>query len=124
MITISQLSKSFGARVLFEDVSLQLNAGSRYGLVGANGSGKTTFLRILAGDEPATDGTVAFGSQARVGVLRQDRFLDDATQRWRLHARGARHFGARGPRHPDRVAPPATRDALRRLQAARPPRAG
>jgi ATPase subunit of ABC transporter with duplicated ATPase domains len=58
-------------------VSLQLNAGSRYGLVGANGSGKTTFLRILAGDEEASAGQVLLAKGARVGVLRQDRFLDD-----------------------------------------------
>jgi ATPase subunit of ABC transporter with duplicated ATPase domains len=78
MIGISRLAKAYGGRTLFEDVSLQLNAGSRYGLVGANGSGKTTFLRVLAGDEPATEGTVAIPGRARVGVLRQDLFLDDA----------------------------------------------
>src|ERR1700722_5372640 len=78
MIGVSRLAKSFGGRTLFEDVSLQLNAGSRYGLVGANGSGKTTFLKVLAGDEAATDGTVAIPGRARVGVLRQDLFLDDA----------------------------------------------
>jgi ATPase subunit of ABC transporter with duplicated ATPase domains len=78
MITISRLGKSFGGRTLFEGVSLQLNAGSRYGLVGANGSGKTTFLKILAGDEPATDGSVTFPKRARIGVLRQDQFMDDA----------------------------------------------
>ena len=77
MISITKLAKSYGDRTLFEDVSLQLNAGSRYGLVGANGSGKTTFLEILAGDEPASDGSVAIPGRARVGVLRQDRFLDD-----------------------------------------------
>ena len=77
MISVTRLSKSYGDRTLFEDVSLQLNAGSRYGLVGANGSGKTTLLEILAGDEAATDGTVAIPGRARVGVLRQDRFLDD-----------------------------------------------
>ncbi|HEY8039202.1 MAG TPA: ABC-F family ATP-binding cassette domain-containing protein, partial [Polyangiaceae bacterium] len=77
MIGISQLAKAYGGRTLFEGVSLQLNAGSRYGLVGANGSGKTTFLEILAGDEPATEGSVAIPGRARVGVLRQDRFLDD-----------------------------------------------
>ena len=78
MIGIHDLAKAFGGRTLFEGVSLQLNAGSRYGLVGANGSGKTTFLKILARDEPATDGTVSIPGRARVGVLRQDRFLDDA----------------------------------------------
>jgi ATPase subunit of ABC transporter with duplicated ATPase domains len=78
MISVSNVGKSFGGRALFEDVSLQLNAGARYGLVGANGSGKTTFLRILAGDEPASEGSFTIASGARVGVLRQDRFLDDS----------------------------------------------
>ena len=77
MISTSQLGKSYGGRTLFAGVSLQLNAGSRYGLVGANGSGKTTLLEILAGDEPASEGTVAIPSRARVGVLRQDQFLAD-----------------------------------------------
>jgi ATPase subunit of ABC transporter with duplicated ATPase domains len=77
MIATNNLAKEYGARVLFADVSLQLNAGSRYGLVGANGSGKTTFLKVLAGDEEASAGTVTIPKRARVGVLRQDRFLDD-----------------------------------------------
>jgi ATPase subunit of ABC transporter with duplicated ATPase domains len=78
MLQIHGLSKAFGPAILFEDVSLQLNSGSRYGLVGANGAGKTTFLKILTGDEPASDGTLTLPKAARVGVLRQDRFLDDA----------------------------------------------
>ncbi len=77
MIDVQRLGKSYGARVLFEDVSLKLVAGARYGLVGANGSGKTTFLGIVAGDEPATEGAVTLAKGARVGVLRQDRFLRD-----------------------------------------------
>ena len=77
MISVSRLGKSFGGRTLFEGVSLQLTPGSRYGLVGANGSGKTTFLRIVAGDEPASEGSVIIPGRARVGVLRQDRFMDD-----------------------------------------------
>jgi len=77
MIATTDLAKEYGARVLFADVSLQLNAGSRYGLVGANGSGKTTLLKILAGDEEASAGTVTIVKRARMGVLRQDRFLDD-----------------------------------------------
>jgi ATPase subunit of ABC transporter with duplicated ATPase domains len=77
MIATSNLAKEYGARVLFENVSLQLNPGSRYGLVGANGSGKTTFLKVLAGDEEASAGSFTIAQRARVGVLRQDRFLDD-----------------------------------------------
>jgi ATPase subunit of ABC transporter with duplicated ATPase domains len=77
MIEVSKLGKSYGARTLFEDVTLKLVSGERYGLVGANGSGKTTFLEILAGDEQATEGTFAVMKRARLGVLRQDRFLRD-----------------------------------------------
>jgi ATPase subunit of ABC transporter with duplicated ATPase domains len=77
MIVTANLGKSWGERTLFEGVSLKLNKGSRYGLVGANGSGKTTFLRMLAGDEPATEGSFSMPREARMGVLRQDRFLND-----------------------------------------------
>ena len=78
MIGVSRLAKSYGARTLFEDVSLMLVAGARYGVVGANGSGKTTFLEIVSGDEPASEGSVVIDKAARVGVLRQDRFIEDA----------------------------------------------
>src|SRR5207248_3436833 len=77
MIATTALAKEYGARTLFSGVSLQLNAGSRYGLVGANGSGKSTFMRLLAGDEEPSEGTVTLVKRARIGVLRQDRFLDD-----------------------------------------------
>jgi ATPase subunit of ABC transporter with duplicated ATPase domains len=75
MISISSLTKEFGDRTLFADASLQLNAGERYGLVGANGSGKTTFLKILSGDEEASAGSVSIANRVRLGVLRQDQFL-------------------------------------------------
>jgi ATPase subunit of ABC transporter with duplicated ATPase domains len=78
VIGLSRLEKSYGGRTLFENVSLQLNAGSRYGLVGANGSGKSTLLKILAGDETPTGGSISIPREARIGVLRQDRFLDDS----------------------------------------------
>jgi ATPase subunit of ABC transporter with duplicated ATPase domains len=77
MIGITDLGKAYGARTLFEGVTLKLVRGSRYGLVGANGSGKTTMLEIIAGDEPASDGTVVIEKGARIGVLRQDRFMRD-----------------------------------------------
>ncbi|KAK4045543.1 hypothetical protein OUZ56_033167 [Daphnia magna] len=79
MLATSKLGKSYGGRVLFEDVSLQLNRGSRYGLVGANGAGKSTFLRILCSDEEASEGQVMIAANTRMSVLRQDRFLDDAS---------------------------------------------
>lgn len=77
MLNTVALGKSYGGRTLFENVSLQLNPGSRYGLVGANGSGKTTFLKIVSGAEPASDGSVNIPSRSRLGVLRQDLSLDD-----------------------------------------------
>ncbi|MDI1478237.1 ABC-F family ATP-binding cassette domain-containing protein [Polyangium sp. y55x31] len=77
MIVTSNLGKSYGDRTLFEEVSLKLNRQSRYGLVGANGSGKTTLLEILAGDEAPTEGSFNIPQGARMGVLRQDRFLED-----------------------------------------------
>lgn len=76
MLQIQGLSKHFGPQTLFEDVTFQLNRGCRYGLVGANGAGKSTFLKILIGDEAPSDGSVVIPKTATVGVLRQDRFLD------------------------------------------------
>ncbi len=77
MISIINLTKHFGAQSLFSNVNLQLNPGCRYGLVGANGSGKTTFLRILTGDESDEGGSVGFPKNLSMGVLRQDQFLYD-----------------------------------------------
>jgi len=75
MISVYDLEKAFGDRVLFTGASFQLNPGERYGLVGANGSGKTTLLRIMSGDLEPDEGTVAIPKSARAGVLRQDQFL-------------------------------------------------
>ncbi len=77
MLSISNLQKSLGTRVLFDNVSFSLNAWQRYGLVGANGSGKSTFLKIIAGEEKATNGTIAINRGMKLGMLRQDQFLAD-----------------------------------------------
>ncbi len=74
MIAVSDLGKSFGHQTLFTGASIQFNPGSRYGLVGANGSGKSTFLRILAGEEPPSEGTISMPKRIKLGVLKQDHF--------------------------------------------------
>jgi ATPase subunit of ABC transporter with duplicated ATPase domains len=70
MITLSKISKSFGSRILFDNVTMTFNAGNRYGLTGPNGAGKTTLLKIIMGIEEPTSGTVTLPD--RVGILRQN----------------------------------------------------
>ena len=74
MIAVSDLGKSFGPQTLFTGVSMQFNPGNRYGLVGANGSGKSTFLRILTGEDQPSEGTLSLPKRLRLNVLRQDHF--------------------------------------------------
>ena len=74
MVQTVNLKKAFGARVLFQDINLKLDTGKRYGLIGANGAGKTTFLKILSGQEEATEGEVQVQSGKKVGVLSQNQF--------------------------------------------------
>jgi len=72
VIATSKLTKRFGPDVLFEDVSVQFTPGNCYGLIGANGSGKSTFIKILAGLIPASQGEVTIGRDCTLGYLRQD----------------------------------------------------
>ena len=64
----------FGARPLFENVSVKFGDGNRYGLIGANGSGKSTFMKILGGDLEPSSGNVSVDANERTGKLRQDQF--------------------------------------------------
>src|SRR5882757_2526823 len=76
MISVSNVSMRYGAKVLFEDVTTTFIAGRRYGLTGPNGSGKSTFMKVLAGDLDAQKGTVV--RPKKVSVLRQDQYAFDA----------------------------------------------
>lgn len=77
MITVSDLEIQFGKRTLFQDVNLKFTPGNCYGVIGANGAGKSTFLRILSGELEQTRGTVMFGPGERLSVLKQDHFAFD-----------------------------------------------
>lgn len=70
MITLNEITKKIGSRVLFEDVTLTFNTGKRYGLTGPNGAGKSTLMKIMMGIEPPTSGSVSL--PRRVGFLRQN----------------------------------------------------
>ncbi len=74
MITTANITIQFGAKPLFENISVKFGDGNRYGLIGANGCGKSTFMKILGGDLEATAGNVSIDSHQRVGKLRQDQF--------------------------------------------------
>ncbi len=76
MISVSNISMRYGSKVLFDEVSTAFTPGRRYGLTGPNGSGKTTFMKILAGELEPQKGTVV--RPRKQGVLRQDQFAFDA----------------------------------------------
>ena len=78
MITVSNVSVQFGKRVLFNDVNLKFTSGNCYGIIGANGAGKSTFLRTIYGDLDPTTGSIVLGPGERLSVLSQDHFKWDA----------------------------------------------
>ncbi|MDC7224304.1 MAG: ATP-binding cassette domain-containing protein, partial [Spirochaetales bacterium] len=77
MLTVSNISLSFGKRVLFKNVNIKFNPGNCYGLIGANGAGKSTFIKILSGEQEADTGDVILPSGERMTVLEQDHFAYD-----------------------------------------------
>ncbi len=72
LLSVSALGRRFGARVLFENLSLSISEGDRTGLIGPNGSGKTTLLEILAGNDAPDEGTRALRKQTRLAYVPQD----------------------------------------------------
>ena len=78
MITVSNVSLQFGGDTLFKNVDLQFNPGNCYGVIGANGAGKSTFLKILCGQLKPTTGEVTIPKNLRMSVLKQDHFAYDA----------------------------------------------
>ncbi|MDY0271510.1 MAG: ABC-F family ATPase [Advenella sp.] len=74
MISTANLTIQFGPKPLFENVSVKFGGGNRYGLIGANGSGKSTFMKIIGGDLDASSGNVSLDPGVRLGKLRQDQF--------------------------------------------------
>ncbi|MBJ8326337.1 ATP-binding cassette domain-containing protein [Streptococcus pacificus] len=74
MLTVSDVSLRFSDRKLFDEVNIKFTAGNTYGLIGANGAGKSTFLKILAGDIEPTTGNVSLGPDERLSVLRQNHY--------------------------------------------------
>ncbi|PNY23050.1 putative ABC transporter ATP-binding protein YheS [Streptococcus parauberis] len=74
MLTVSDISLRFSDRKLFDEVNIKFTAGNTYGLIGANGAGKSTFLKILAGDIEPTTGHISLGTDERLSVLRQNHF--------------------------------------------------
>ncbi len=80
MLTVSNLSVQFGKRILFDEVNVKFTQGNCYGIIGANGSGKSTFLKIISGKMDPTKGSVHLDKGKRMSVLTQDHFEFDAYQ--------------------------------------------
>ena len=78
MLVSSNVTMQFGSKPLFENISVKFGGGNRYGLIGANGSGKSTFMKILGGDLEPTLGNVSLDPNERIGKLRQDQFAFEA----------------------------------------------
>ena len=77
MLSVSNLSVQFGKRILFDEVSTTFNQGNCYGIIGANGAGKSTFLKIIAKKMDTTSGNVHLEAGKRMSVLEQDHNLYD-----------------------------------------------
>ena len=104
MISTANITIQFGAKPLFENISVKFGNGHRYGLIGANGCGKSTFMKILDGSLEPTSGNVFIEPDIRLGVLKQDQFafehmtvLDTVimghAELWEIHKERDRIYG-------------------------------
>ena len=77
MITTSNLTVQYGGRKLFEDVIIKFTEGNCYGIIGANGAGKSTFLKVITGDVESTSGDIIIDKNKRISFLKQDHFAHE-----------------------------------------------
>ena len=82
MLSTNNITMQFGSKPLFENISVKFGGGNRYGLIGANGCGKSTFMKIMGGDLEPTGGNVALDPNERIGKLRQDQLLTKISAYW------------------------------------------
>ena len=119
MISANNVTLAYGKRVIFKDVNIKFTPGNCYGLIGANGAGKSTFLKILAGEIEAGQGRrSSVGPRERIAVLKQDQFAFDEETVFNTvimgHEQALRGHGrAGGDLRQDRISP-------RRTASARP----
>ena len=93
MITVNNVSMNFSGQTLFKDVELKFVPGNCYGIIGANGAGKSTFLRILSGDLEPTTGEVIIPKEERMSILKQDHFQNIVGEAKTLNEPGHVGFG-------------------------------
>ena len=77
MLQVNNVSLRFDKKVLFEDVNLKFTSGNCYGIIGANGAGKSTFLKLLTGEIDTTTGSISVSSDERISILKQDHYEYD-----------------------------------------------
>ena len=80
MISTNNISKQFGSSPLFEGINITFSKGNKYGLIGANGSGKSTFMKILSGDMESSSGSIKIESNRRVATLKQNQYAYEEVQ--------------------------------------------
>jgi len=80
MIAVKNLSMDFGGKFLFKNISLQIKYGDRIGLIGNNGAGKTTFLKLISKNESPTNGSVKLKNNTKIGYLAQEVYLEQNNQ--------------------------------------------